>query len=145
LAAPRFVILVDSSAWIEYLRATDSSVDRYLRTALRDKRSLATTGVVMLEVLAGARDDAHARKLARLLGRCELLAAQEPSDHEAAAALYRACRREGVTIRRPPDLLIATIAIRTDTPLLHLDADFDAIAAQAPLRAIGVVEEESGD
>jgi predicted nucleic acid-binding protein len=130
------VILVDSSAWIEYLRATESPVDRYLRTALRDERPLATTGVVMLEVLAGARDEPHARKLSRLLGCCSLLASEEPSDHEAAAALYRACRREGVTIRRPPDLLIATIAIRTDTPLLHCDADFDAIARHAPLRVI---------
>ena len=90
----------------------------------------------MLEVLAGARDETHARKLSRLLAGCKLLPVQEPSDHEAAASLYRACLREGVTIRRPPDLLIATIAIRTDTPLLHLDADFDAIAAQAPLRTV---------
>jgi hypothetical protein len=130
------VILVDSSAWIEYLRATDSSVDRYLRVSLQEKRPLATTGVVMLEVLAGARDESHASKLTRLLGRCKLLIAQEPSDHEAAAALYRSCRREGVTIRRPPDLLIATIAIRTNTPVLHLDADFDAIAAQTPLSVV---------
>jgi predicted nucleic acid-binding protein len=130
------VILVDSSAWIEYLRATDSQVDRCLRVLLRKKRPLATVGIVMLEVLAGARDEAHARKLARLLGRCRLLAVEEPSDDEAAAALYRACRREGITIRRPPDLLIATIAIRTDTPLLHLDGDFDAIARQAPLRVV---------
>jgi len=130
------VILVESSAWIEYLRATESPTHRYLRHVLEDKRPIATTGVVMLEVLAGARDEPHARKLSRLLGRCTLLPAQEPSDHEAAAALYRSCRREGVTIRRPPDLLIATIAIRTDTPLLHLDADFDAIARHAPLRVI---------
>lgn len=130
------MILVDSSAWIEYLRATESPVHRYLRRLLEDKQPIATTGVVMLEVLAGARDEPHARKLSRLLGRCSLLAAEEPSDHEAAAALYRTCRREGVTIRRPPDLLIATIAIRTDTPLLHLDADFDAIARHAPLRTI---------
>lgn len=130
------MILVDSSAWIEYLRATDSPVDRYVRALLKSGCPLATTGVVMLEVLAGARDESHARKLTRLLGRCRLLPAQEPSDHEAAATLYRACRREGITIRRPPDLLIAIIAIRTDTPLLHLDADFDAIAAQAPLRAV---------
>jgi predicted nucleic acid-binding protein len=133
------VILVDSSAWIEYLRATDSQVDRYLRALLHDQRPLATVGVVMLEVLAGARDEVHARKLSRLLGRCSLLASQEPSDDEAAAALYRACRREGVTIRRPPDLLIAAIAIRTDTPLLHLDADFDAIARYAPLRVVDPV------
>jgi predicted nucleic acid-binding protein len=130
------VILIDSSAWIEYLRATDSPTDRYLKHLLKDKRPIATTGVVMLEVLAGARDEPHARKLSRLLSRCTLLPAQEPSDHEAAAALYRACRREGVTIRRPPDLLIATIAIRTDTSLLHLDADFDAIARHVPLRVI---------
>jgi predicted nucleic acid-binding protein len=130
------VILVDSSAWIEYLRATDSPADRCLRAALRDKQPLAVVGVVLLEVLAGARDEAHARKLSRLLGRCRLLACEEPSDHEAAAALYRVCRREGLTIRRPPDLLIATIAIRTDTPLLHLDADFDAIARHAPLRLV---------
>lgn len=136
LVAPHVVILVDSSAWIEYLRATDSQVDRYLRAQLHDRRPLATVGVVMLEVFAGARDESHARKLSRLLRRCSLLASEEPSDHEAAAALYRACRREGVTIRRPPDLLIATIAIRTDTPLLHLDADFDEIARRAPLRVV---------
>jgi predicted nucleic acid-binding protein len=130
------VILVDSSAWIEYLRATGSPVHRHLRLLLEHKRPVATTGVVMLEVLAGARDESHARKLSRLLGGCSLLVAEEPSDHEAAAALYRACRREGVTIRRPPDLLIATIAIRTDTPLLHLDADFDAIGRHAPLRIV---------
>lgn len=130
------MILVDSSAWIEYLRATDSPVHRYLRLLLDDERPVATTGVVMLEVLAGARDEPHARRLSRLLGRCSLFAAEEPSDHEAAAALYRACRREGVTIRRPPDLLIATVAIRTDTPLLYLDTDFDAIARHAPLRVV---------
>lgn len=130
------MILIDSSAWIEYLRATDSPVDRCLRALLRDERPLATTGVVLLEVLAGARDEPHARRLSQLLGRCSLLVSQEPSDHEAAAALYRSCRREGVTIRRPPDLLIATIAIRTDTPLLHLDTDFDAIARHAPLRVV---------
>jgi predicted nucleic acid-binding protein len=130
------VILIDSSAWIEYLRATASPVDSYLRHLLENEEPLATTGIVMLEVLAGARDEPHARKLSRLLGGCEPLASEEPSDYEAAAALYRTCRREGVTIRRPPDLLIATIAIRTDTPLLHLDSDFDAIARHAPLHMI---------
>jgi CMP/dCMP kinase len=130
------VILVDSSAWIEYLRGTGTLVDERLRRALRSEEPLATTGVVLLEVLAGARNEAHARELTRLLGRCRLLAAQEPSDHEVAAALYRACRREGVTVRRPPDLLIAAIAIRADVSLLHCDSDFEAIAAHAPLRLV---------
>lgn len=130
------MILVDTSAWIEYLRATGSPIECYLRAALRDRRTLATSGVIMLEVLAGARDESHARDLRRLLDRCRLLAAEEPSDYEAAAALYRACRRAGITIRRPPDLLIATIAMRTGASLLHLDADFTAIASTAPLRVV---------
>lgn len=94
------------------------------------------TGIVALEVLAGARDESQALELSRLLSRCHLLACEEPSDHEAAAALYRACRRDGVTIRRSADLLIAAVAIRTDTPLLHLDSDFSAIAAHSALRLI---------
>jgi predicted nucleic acid-binding protein len=130
------VILVDSSAWIEYLRSSGSPVERHLRAALANGQPLATTGVILLEVLAGARDEPHARDLRRLLARCKLLPAEEPSDHEAAAALYRACRRQGITIRRPPDLLIATISIRTGACLLHLDADFTAIARHAPLQVV---------
>lgn len=127
------MILVDSSAWIEFQRATGSPVDRHLTAAIEREERLATTGLVVLEILAGARDENHAAELRRLLDRCRFLALEEPSDHEAAAALYRACRREGTTIRRLPDCLIASVAIRTRAALLHRDADFDAIARHAPL------------
>jgi predicted nucleic acid-binding protein len=127
------VILVDSSAWIELLRATGSPADRRLTSAIETADPLATTGVVLLEVLAGARDEAHADDLRRLLGRCRFERLEEPSDYEAAAALYRACRRAGATVRRLPDCLIAAVAIRLAVPLLHQDADFDAIAAHTSL------------
>lgn len=94
---------------------------------------LATTGLVLLELLAGARDERQAEQLRRLLDRCEFLPLQEPSDHEAAAGLYRACRREGTTIRRLPDCLIAAVAIRSSVAVLHRDADFDALARHVPL------------
>jgi len=130
------VILVDSSAWIEYLRATGSAADVRLARAIEGDEPLATTGIVLLEVLCGARDERHARELRRLLDRCRFLPLEEPSDHEAAAALYRACRRQGTTIRRLPDCLIATVAIRTEAAVLHQDADFDAIARHAPLATL---------
>jgi predicted nucleic acid-binding protein len=91
---------------------------------------------VLLEVLCGARDERHALDVRRLLDRCRFLPLEEPSDHEAAAPLYRACRREGTTIRRLPGCLIATVAIRTRTELLHQDGDFDAIARHAPLATV---------
>lgn len=127
------MILVDTSAWIELLRATGSPADRRLTSALEAEEPLAITGVVLLEVLAGARDERHARKLRRLLDRCQFLPLDEPSDHEAAAALYRLCRRQGATIRRLPDCLIAAVAVRVGLSLLHQDADFDAIARHGAL------------
>jgi predicted nucleic acid-binding protein len=131
------VILVDSSAWIEYQRATGSTADRRLTEAIATGERLATTGLVVLELLAGASDEQHAHDLRRLLARCRFLPLEEPSDHEAAAALYRACRREGTTIRRLPDCLIAIVAMRTGSMLLHRDAGFEAIARHAPLALAG--------
>jgi predicted nucleic acid-binding protein len=127
------VILVDSSAWIEFDRATESPADLRLTAALERGEELATMGITVLEVLAGARDERHVEELGRLLDRCRFLRLEEPSDEEAAAALYRACRRAGETIRRLPDCLIAAVAIRTGADLLHQDADFDVIARHAPL------------
>lgn len=130
------MILVDSSAWIELLRATGSPTDARLTVAIEAEEPLASTGPIVLEILAGARDERHAKDLRALLGRCSFLALQEPSDHEAAAELYRACRRGGSTIRRLPDCLIATVAIRTGAQLLHRDSDFDEISRHVPLQVL---------
>lgn len=130
------MILPDTSAWIEYLRATRSAVDRRLTRAIEPGEELTTTGPVMMEVLAGGRDQAHARELSRLLGRCRLLLVEQPSDYEAAAAIYRACRRLGITIRRLPDCLIAAVAIREGAELLHRDSDFEGIARCVPLATV---------
>jgi predicted nucleic acid-binding protein len=133
------VILVDTSAWIEFQRATGSGADARLTKAIESGEELATTGVVVMELLAGARDERQATDLQRLLGRCRFVPLVEPSDHESAAALYRAGRRGGVTFRRLPDCLIAAVAIRIDAPVLARDADFDAIADYSSLRLVGVL------
>lgn len=127
------MILVDTSAWIELLRATGSAVDRRLSQAIETDERMATTGFIVLELLAGGRDERHVRDLRRLLDRCEHLGVEDPTDFEAASALYRACRRTGVTIRRLPDCVIAAVAMRAGVPILHWDADFDRIAQVAPL------------
>lgn len=128
------MILVDSSAWIEYLRATDSPTDeRLTHLLLSGGELLATTDVVLMEVLAGARDEAELRALRRLLGAAEFLAVEGPADYEAAAALHRRCRRGGETPRSLSDCLIAAVALRANAQLLHADRDFELIARHAPL------------
>jgi predicted nucleic acid-binding protein len=132
------VILVDSSAWIELFRSLDSPAHHYLRSALERDAALATTDVVVMEVLAGARDAADREWLRRLLHSQHFLSVEGPGDYESAADLYRLCRRGRDTPRQLADCLIAVVAIRNDAELLCEDSDFVAIARHAPLRlAIG--------
>ena len=128
------MILVDSSAWIEFLRATGSPAHLGVRAALQAGADLACTDVVVMEILAGARDDADRNRLRRLLYGQEFLPVEGPADYERAAELYRLCRRGGKTPRKLSDCLIAAVAIRNDAELLCEDADFQAIARHAPLR-----------
>lgn len=128
------MILVDSSAWIEFLRATGSPAHRRVRSALQAGVALASTDVIVMEILAGARDDADRDRLRRLLYGLEFLAVEGPADYEQAAELYRACRAAGETPRKLTDCLIAAVAIRSDAELLCEDADFLTIARHSSLR-----------
>lgn len=133
------VILVDSSAWIEFLRETGSPTHLALLEGLRNpEKNLAWTDVVAMEVLAGALGEAHLDRLRRMLYRLRFLPTDGPADYENAAELYRLCRRGGETPRQLADCLIAVVAMRNDVELLCADADFHVIARHAPLRlAVG--------
>lgn len=129
--------LVDTSAWVEYLRGSGSPAHGQLRQLIEEDRPLMTTEVVVMEVLAGGRDETHAARLRRLLGRCELVPMEGLADFEAAASLYRQCRRGGATVRALADCLVAAIALRADLEVLHADRDFAALAAHSELRLYG--------
>jgi predicted nucleic acid-binding protein len=99
-----------------------------VRTLLESRAFLATTEPIVMEVLSGARDDSHLRMLRRLVLGCQMIPLRGLSDYEEAAAVYRSCRRAGLTVRRLVDCLIAIVAINTNALLLHDDSDFDLIA-----------------
>jgi predicted nucleic acid-binding protein len=128
------VILADTSAWVEYLRATGSPAHLRLRQLVAGEGELATTEVVTMELLAGAATPEEAVRLRRLLLRCQLLPVEGLADYEAAAELYRRCRAGGETVRSLTDCLIAVVAIRHGTAVLHRDHDFDVLARHTLLR-----------
>jgi predicted nucleic acid-binding protein len=128
------MILIDTSAWIEFLRDTGSPVCQQVDSLLAEE--IAVCDPVRMEVLAGARSDEHLRNLRGLLARASTIAT-EPTDYEDAAALYRTCRGGGETVRRLIDCLIAAVAIKAGVPVLHADADFEVLARHTPLRVGG--------
>ena len=124
------MILLDTSAWIEFFRNTGSPVCRRVDELLA--YVVATCDPVRMEVLAGARSDSHLRDLRGLLARATSLDVTS-AHYELASTLYRSARQQGLTVRRLNDCLIAAVAIAHGVPILHADRDFDALAQVSDL------------
>jgi hypothetical protein len=122
------VILADTSAWVEYDRATGSTVDRRVAELIAADGPLMVTEPVVMEVLAGARDDTREHDLRRLLLRVGLLGFDATTDFDAATRIYRRCRRSGITPRGMIDCMIAAVAWRQGAALLSCDADRNRVA-----------------
>lgn len=124
------MILADTSAWLEYDRATGSAIDRRLAELIGESATdaLAVTEPVIMEVLAGARTDEREDDLRRLLLRFELRAVDPVTDFDAAARIYRRCRKVGVTPRGLIDCMIAAVAWRNGDSLLAQDVDLRRVA-----------------
>jgi predicted nucleic acid-binding protein len=128
------VILADTSAWVEYDRATGSAVDQRLTALIAADGPVAVTEPVVMEVLAGARSQQRELDLRRLLQRFELLRFDVVADFDGAARIYRHCRSAGVTPQGMMDCMIAAVALRRGATLLSQDADLDRLA-----RVTGIV------
>lgn len=127
------MILVDTSAWVEFDRATGSPVDACLAALIADEADLAVTEPVIMEVVAGARDTDRERDLRRLMRRFVLLRFDSAVDFDAAAWIYRTCRSRGVTPRGMIDCMIVSVARRYDASLLAADGDLSRVS-----RVLGV-------
>jgi predicted nucleic acid-binding protein len=132
------VILADTSAWVEYDRATGSAVDLRLSELIAAEGPIAVTEPVIMEVLAGARSDAREADLRRLLLRFRLYRFDAAADFDGAARIYRRCRQAGITPRGLAGCLIAAVAFRHQATLLACDADLGHVA-----RVVGIELDES--
>ncbi len=63
-----------------------------------------------------------------VVGRFKLLTFDSPTDFDAAVAIYRRCRAQGVTPRGLVDCMIASVAMRHSASLLCKDKDLIKVA-----------------
>lgn len=123
--------LVDTSAWVEFLRGTGSRVCIVVDELLAGE--ILSCDAIIMELLAGARDEHQLGQLRALLARTTTLPTMA-TDYDFAAALYRRCRTQGETVRKLVDCLIGAVAIRAGVEVLHTDADFAALSRHTELR-----------
>ena len=101
------MLLIDTSAWIEYFRATGSPAAVEVRRLLTEHADrVVMCEPIAMEILAGAVDDEKHAMLEQLVNGLPSLAIDDAVDFRAAAAIYRsscpATRPGNCPSPRPP-------------------------------------------
>jgi predicted nucleic acid-binding protein len=117
------VILVDSSVWIAHFRGPWTTATAKLEAAA-GREPILVGDLILLEVLQGARDEAHAARIERGLRRFDVVPLLDGDLASRAARNYRKLRDLGVTVRKTADIIIGTFCIERRCALLHDDRDF---------------------
>jgi predicted nucleic acid-binding protein len=126
------MLIVDSSVWIDWLRGHDTEAVRFLQQR-EASEELALTQMIYLEVLQGMESERQFRDVQRVLSAQAVFRPMDDVDSfEAAAIMYRRCRKAGFTIRKSTNCLIAVIAMEQNALLVHNDRDFLVMAEVEP-------------
>jgi predicted nucleic acid-binding protein len=129
------MVLVDTSAWVEYFRDGDPAVVAKVDRCL-DEELVCVGDLIYCEIMQGIRSGKQRREVGSLLmalPRFEMVGFHVA---ERAAANYRLLRSRGVSVRKTIDVIIATFCAENDHRILHCDKDFDQMAPHIGLARI---------
>jgi predicted nucleic acid-binding protein len=129
------VILVDSSVWIAHLRGRRTAATVKLEDAVT-REPLLIGDLILLEILQGARDEAHAARIEQGLRQYVVVPLLNGDLALRAARNYRELRTLGITIRKTADIIIGTFCIEHRHALLHDDRDFQAMETHLGLKVV---------
>jgi predicted nucleic acid-binding protein len=127
------MVLVDTTVWIDFFADRSEPHVAALQKLIEIEEDLCLCGIILAEVLQGIRSDEDYILTKNYLDDLIFLHMRQAT-FIRAAEVYRSLRKRGVTIRKPVDCMIASVAIEHDIPLLHNDRDFDYIAKHSNLR-----------
>ena len=128
------MILIDTSALIEFLNHTGSYFDKEIEYLIRNDEDMGFADITITETLQGITDDKEFREIKTSLAAFPVYSLKSIDSYIAAAEIYRKCRKKGLTIRNTTDLLIAQAAIENNLILMHKDKDFQSIAKISNLK-----------
>jgi predicted nucleic acid-binding protein len=122
------LIIVDTTVWIDFLESRETGFDLHLKELIEREEPLALTDIIYCEVLQGIADDRKFRRVRETLWSYPIFRARGLRTFEHAAQIYRDCRKQGLTIRKTVDCLIAATCLEAGVQLYQNDRDFEAIA-----------------
>lgn len=118
------MILVDTSVWVDYFNGIDTQhtqkLDAFLSSTL-----IVAGDLIAAELLQGFRNDADFQIAKSLLKNLEQAQLCNPEIAIKSAQNYRYLRKQGITVRKTIDCIIATYCIEKEIALLFSDRDFE--------------------
>ena len=128
------MIVADTSVWIDYFNGSDSAEAEALDSALEDGE-VAIGDIIFLEILQGFRSDKDYKSAQTKLSALEQYEMFDRNMVIKCADNYRALRKNGITIRKTNDIIIATFCIENKVPLLFSDRDFQPFVNYLKLKS----------
>ncbi len=129
------MIIVDTSAWIEYLQDGLPRIVNKVDLCL--EQDLVGIGdLIYCEVVQGIRSPRQRREVSSLLLSLPRFDMVGFSIAEKSASNYRLLRSKGVTVRKTIDVLIGTFCVEHGLQLIHHDSDFTLMAKHIGLDII---------
>ena len=129
--------LVDTTVWIDFFTGKANPQVAVLDLLISESQDICICGMVLTEVLQGVRKDKQYKEIYTYFQNLLFLHMTQDM-HLHAAELYRSLRKKGMTIRKPIDCMIASVAIAHEIQLLHNDRDFDPIAKHCHLKTVEI-------
>ncbi len=129
-------LIFDTSVWIDFLNKKETAESTLLEEYISLDEEVFLVPVILQEILQGIRDDSLYARLKETLSFFTLLELPAYESAIGAADLYRSLRKQGITIRKSNDCLIAYYAIWFSIPIVHTDRDFDPISKQSGLKVV---------
>lgn len=127
-------VLVDSSVWIDFINNVENEQTNILTDLFINESYVCICPVILQEVLQGIKEDKDFNRVKKDLGTFDVLKVEAVEAALEAVNIYRKLRKNGVTIRRSNDCLIAYYAIFHKARILHKDRDFTSIAKHTDLQ-----------
>ncbi len=130
------MVIVDTSAWVEFFRAGRSAVAEKVDRCLGGEL-VGIGDLIYCEVMQGLHSSRERKRVGSLflsLPRFEMVGFAVA---EKSAVNYRLLRSRGVTVRKTIDVLIGTFCAERGFEILHNDRDFTLMAPHIGLRIAG--------
>jgi predicted nucleic acid-binding protein len=121
------MVIVDTSAWVEYLQNGQASVVKKVDDCL-EQDIVGIGDLIYCEVMQGIRSPRQRRQVSSLLLSLQQFEMVGFGIAEKSAGNYRLLRSKGVTVRKTIDVLIGTFCAEHGFQIAHNDSDFTLMA-----------------